>query len=75
MTEKFSSARNMYTVLNKNSLLGKSHFMGMFDSFDKAKAYAEIQAERSRQFASFEVWVGTPKNAIKPTKFEVQGTK
>ncbi len=35
--------------------------------------YAEAEAKRSRSFAGFEVWTGTPGAPGKPTNIKIQG--
>lgn len=64
-----------YTVLVRNSALGTSRFVGTFDDKIAAEAYAVEEAARSRKFASFEVWTGTPRQPGRATDFMVQGTK
>jgi len=64
-----------YTVLVSNSMLGTSRYVGTFDDKIAAEAYALEEAARSRKFASFEVWSGTPRQPGRPTDFLVQGTK
>ena len=64
-----------YTVLVNNAMLGTSRYVGTFDDKIAAEAYALEEAARSRKFASFEVWTGTPKQPGRATDFHVQGTK
>lgn len=64
-----------YTVLVTNSMLGTSRYVGTFDDKIAAEVYAMEEAARSRKFASFEVWTGTPKQPSRATDFIVQGTK
>ena len=64
-----------YTVLVTNSMLGTSRYVGTFDDKIAAEVYAMEEAARSRKFASFEVWTGTPNKPGKATNFLVQGTK
>lgn len=64
-----------YTVLVGNSVLGTSRYVGTFDDKIAAEAYALEEAARSRKFASFEVWTGTPKQPGRATDFHIQGTK
>jgi hypothetical protein len=65
----------MYTVLVRNSLLGTSRYVGTFADKIAAETYAVSEAARSRKFAAFEVWTGTPKQPIRATSFVAQGTK
>jgi hypothetical protein len=64
-----------YTVLVRNGALGTSNYVGTFDDKIAAEAYALEEAARSRKFASFEVWTGTPRQPGRATNFFVQGTK
>ena len=64
-----------YTVLVNNEALGKSHFCGTFATLEEACQYAEAQANRSRSFAEFVVYLGTPKNWDKPTGQQFRGKK
>jgi hypothetical protein len=54
--------RNPFTVECRNELLGRVHNTGTFDTFEAADEYARDQAARSRNFATFQVLSGTPKN-------------
>ena len=64
-----------YTVLVSNSMLGTSRYVGTFEDKIAAEAYALEEAARSRKFASFEVWTGTPKQPGRATNFLVKGTR
>lgn len=64
-----------YTVLISNGMLGTSRYVGTFDDKIAAEAYALEEAARSRKFASFEVWTGTPTRPGRATNFHVQGPK
>lgn len=54
-----------YTVEVRNELLGKLHHQGTYDSYGEAEESARSQAERSRSFATYQVYRGTPR---RPTK-------
>jgi hypothetical protein len=62
-----------WTVLNRNEFLGTAHYSGTFSTEEEAVAYAEQQANRTRKFATFEVWKGTPKSPLEPTKHMYRG--
>jgi hypothetical protein len=64
-----------YTVLVSNALLGSSRYVGTFDDRVAAETYAVSEAARSRKFAAFEVWTGTPRQPGRATTFKVQGTQ
>jgi len=64
-----------YTVLVTNAALGTSRYVGTFDDKVAAETYAVAEAARSRAFASFEVWTGTPLQPGRATDFKVRGTK
>ena len=64
-----------YTVLTINNALGTTHFCGKFDTIEEAADYARTQAERSRSFAEFVVYLGTPKNWDQATDRRFKGTK
>jgi len=55
-----------FTTLQRNEMLGRSHFVGTFDDQITAQAYADAEAARARKFATWEVWTGTPKAPGKP---------
>ena len=55
-----------FTVLKSNEMLGTSNFVGVFDDLVTAQAYINVEAERSRKFATWEAWTGTPKAPGKP---------
>jgi hypothetical protein len=63
-----------FTVLVRNTMLGTSRYVGTFDDKVAAESYALEEAARSRKFASFEVWTGTPKQPGRATDFLVQGS-
>lgn len=54
------STEPTWTVLTKNKMLGTSRYGGTFSSLEAAQQYASTQADRSRSFASFEVFTGSP---------------
>jgi hypothetical protein len=60
------TAASSFTVLVKNAALGTSKYVGTFGTQEEAEGYATKEISRSRKFASFEVWTGTPK---KPGRF------
>lgn len=62
-----------WTVRCVNEGLGTSHFTGTFSTEEEAIAYAQQQANRSRKFATYEVWIGKPRNPIDPTKHFYRG--
>jgi len=64
-----------YTVHVANSMLGTSRFVGTFDDKIAAETYAVGEAARTRKFASYEVWTGTPRQPGRPTGFVTRGTK
>ena len=64
-----------YTELVENAVLGTSRFVGTFSDRIAAETYAASEALRSRKFASFTVWTGTPRQPRKPTEFVIQGTR
>ena len=55
-----------FTVLVENKMLGTSRYIGTFESEEAARTYRDEQAARSRSFASFEIWTGTPDRPGKP---------
>lgn len=67
--------RGTYTVEIRNAALGTSLFRGTFDDEVTATAYAEVEALRSRKFATYVVWTGTPKTPVMPTSAVFQGKK
>ncbi len=64
---------NKFTVLVTNDALKTSRYVGEFDSSQDAEEYARREATRSRKFAEFEVWTGTPKKPGKPTTARFRG--
>lgn len=64
-----------YTVNVVNGMLGTARFVGTFDDKIAAETYALSEAARSRKFATYEVWTGTPSKPGRPTGFAAQGTK
>lgn len=68
-----NQAAGSYTVREENTQLGSAHFRGTFPTLAEAEDYARRQAQRSRNFVYFEVWIGTPRNAIKPVGKRFQG--
>jgi hypothetical protein len=57
-----------FTVMVRNSILGKSHCEGTFDRVEDAVGHAVASANKSRAFCTFEIWRGTPRNPIEPLK-------
>ncbi len=55
-----------FTTLQRNEALGSSRFVGAFDDRVTAQAYADAEASRSRKFATWEVWTGTPRAPGRP---------
>lgn len=68
-----NGAPGPYTVREENTAIGSAHFRGTFDTLEEAEDYARRQARRSRNFVYFEVWRGTPRNAIEPVGERFQG--
>ena len=64
-----------YTTLVSNETLGTSRFVGTFEDQAAAQTYAEVEAARSRRFATWEVWTGTPRSPGKPVGPLVRGEK
>lgn len=62
-----------FTVLVKNSMLGSSKYVGTFENKEDAEEYANKEASRSRKFASFQVWTGTPKKPGKEVGDAING--
>lgn len=56
-----------FTVLVENTCLGRSHFVGTFETEEEAASYAEDQANRTRKFMQYEVYSGTPRGRNQPT--------
>lgn len=55
-----------FTVYERNEMTGHANYVGTFASQADAQAYVDRQVARSRKFATFEVWTGTPKAPRKP---------
>ena len=71
-----SLVESKFTVEIHNELLKRWQYRGKFDTLDDAVAYARNQAGRSRQFAVFTVFTGTPKSPGKAVKgHEYRGKK
>ena len=68
-------SESKFTVAVYNGALDRWHFEGHFDTEKEAQAHAKREASRSRKFATYTVYRGSPKNPGKETKFSVQGTK
>lgn len=62
-----------FTVYVRNSMLGSAKYVGTFDSKEEAEDYAKKEASRSRKFASFQVWTGTPKKPGKEVDDAIDG--
>jgi hypothetical protein len=57
-----------YTVCYRNDLARSGGYRGTFQTEGAALDYARKEAARSRSFASYEVWSGTPRQPIDPVK-------
>ena len=69
-------AESKFTVEILNNMLKRRDYRGFFDSEAEAVGYAKKEAGRSRKFATFTVYTGTPKNPGKAVKgHEYKGTK
>lgn len=55
-----------FTVYERNEMTGHANYVGTFASQADAQAYVDRQVARSRKFATFEVWTGTPRAPRKP---------
>ena len=44
-----------FTTFVRNELTGTSKFVGTFDDLITAQAYANVEADRSRKFATWEL--------------------
>jgi hypothetical protein len=62
-----------YTILIGNELLGSSRYRGTYDSYGEAEESAQREADRSRSFATFQIYKGTPKSPGKPVGPEFRG--
>lgn len=62
-----------YTILVANRALGSARYVGTFASELLAQEYAQAQANRSRGFVSYEVWIGSQVKPAEPTAFRVWG--
>lgn len=59
-------AASTFTVYERNEMTGHAKYVGTFASQADAQAYVDRQVTRSRKFATFEVWTGTPRAPRKP---------
>ncbi len=57
---KVTMTAQKFTLLHRNAMLGTSRYIGTYVTQYDAEAYAKQEASRSRSFASWEVWTGTP---------------
>jgi len=57
----------MFTVRVENMVLGSAKFEGTFETKEEAIESAKRKADRSRDFAVFVVYTGTPRNPGEPT--------
>jgi hypothetical protein len=62
-----------FTVLTRNHALQSGRYVGTFATREEADAYVALEAGRSRSFVDFEVWLGTPRAAVKPLGPVVKG--
>lgn len=63
-----------YTVREVNEMLGQDNYVGTFQTEQEAREYAEQKAGRSRSFARFEVWTGTPRQPGQQVGEPLSGT-
>lgn len=65
-----------FTVWIANTVTGAARYCGVFGTEEEAVQYAMREAARSRKFAKFEVWRGTPRQPLAPVKGRVfEGTQ
>lgn len=64
-----------FTTLKRNEARNTSDYEGTFDDLISAQAYATTEAGRSRKFATWEIWTGTPQSPGKPVGPVTRGTK
>lgn len=62
-----------FTVYKQNRMLGTAGYEGTFETQEEAQAHADLRAARSRKFASYQVWTGTPQKPGKPVGLEIHG--
>lgn len=64
-----------FTIVTRNELLHKAHASGTYETVEEAKTRAKELAAQSRNFCTFDVWKGTPRNLIDEAGWSYRGTK